>query len=104
MRDGGCGAGANGSVGASTGRISNGRSAVARWRNISGSCRVEAATISCSVSSVSGGGTSGIASWCSNPGSSFWNDADMLKIALPFWIATTRRVVNELPSRMRSTS
>src|SRR6185369_9713261 len=28
----------------------------------------------------------------------------MLKMALPFWIATTRRVVNELPSRMRSTS
>jgi hypothetical protein len=43
-------------------------------------------------------------SWCSKPGSSFWNDADMLKMGRPDWIATMRRVVNDDPSRMRSTS
>lgn len=53
--------------------------------------------------SVSGAGTTGIASWCSKPASSTWNDADMLKIGCPFCTATTRRVVKLLPSRMRST-
>jgi hypothetical protein len=38
------------------------------------------------------------------PDPSTWNDADMEKIAWPCWIATTRRVVKLLPSRMRSTS
>ena len=33
-----------------------------------------------------------------------WKLAARLKIARPCWIATTRRVVNEWPSRMRSTS
>src|SRR5579859_3133956 len=38
------------------------------------------------------------------PGWSSWNDAESEKIASPCWIATTRRVLNERPSRMRSTS
>jgi hypothetical protein len=32
-----------------------------------------------------------------------WNDADMVKMVLPCWMAVTRRVVNDLPSRTRST-
>jgi len=38
------------------------------------------------------------------PGSSTWNDADRWKMALPCWMATTRRVVKAPPSRIRSTS
>ncbi len=56
------------------------------------------------VGNDSGSGTSGIGSWWSGPLSSTWNDADRLKMARPCWMATTRRVVNERPSRMRSTS
>ena len=59
---------------------------------------------SSSRSRSSGGTTSGIVTWCSMPCSTSWNDADMLKIALPCWTATTRRVVKLRPSRMRSTS
>ena len=33
-----------------------------------------------------------------------WNDADSAKIASPCWMATTRRVVKDRPSRTRSTS
>ena len=51
----------------------------------------------------SGGGTTGIGSAWSTPGSSIWNEADIVKIGLPFWMATTRRVVNDTPSRVRST-
>ena len=56
------------------------------------------------VASSSGAGTSGIGNWWERPVSSTWNEADMLKMAWPCWMATTRRVVNERPSRMRSTS
>ena len=49
-------------------------------------------------------GTSGITSWWSKPSSATWNDAAMLKMARPCWMATTRRVVKLRPSRMRSTS
>ena len=59
---------------------------------------------SCSVGNDSGGGTWGIGSACEKPSSSFWNDAARLKMGCPDWIATTLRVLNELPSRMRSTS
>jgi hypothetical protein len=55
------------------------------------------------LGTVSGSGASGIAAWCSGPGSSGWNDADRWKIACPCWTAATRRVVNVRPSRMRST-
>ena len=51
----------------------------------------------------SGGGTSGIGSACSGPGSAWWNDADRVKMVWPCWIADTRRVVNDRPSRVRST-
>ncbi len=34
---------------------------------------------------------------------SVWNDADIEKIVSPCWIAVTRRVQNEPPSRIRST-
>ena len=37
------------------------------------------------------------------PGSGWWKDADKVKIVLPCWIADTRRVVNDRPSRTRST-
>jgi hypothetical protein len=57
-----------------------------------------------SVVSVSGAGTSGMDRACSIPPSTTWNDACRLKIGLPCWIATTRRVVKLRPSRMRSTS
>ena len=56
------------------------------------------------VGSDSGSGTSGIGTWWVGPGSSIWNDAARLKIAFPCWMATTRLVVNDRPSRMRSTS
>src|SRR5664280_1224649 len=45
------------------------------------------------VSSVSGSGTSGMGNWWDSPTSSAWNEADMLKMARPCWMATTRRVV-----------
>lgn len=32
-----------------------------------------------------------------------WNDAERWKIGCPCWTATTLRVVNDLPSRIRST-
>ncbi len=51
----------------------------------------------------SGPGTDGAASWWSKPGSSTWKEADMLKMALPFCTATTRRVVKLVPSRIGST-
>ena len=51
-----------------------------------------------------GGTSAGIGSWWSKPSSWTWNDADRLKIGRPCWMATTRRVVNDRPSRMRSTS
>ena len=51
----------------------------------------------------SGGGAAGIASWCSMPLWSVWNDADIEKIVSPCWIALTRRVQNDPPSRSRST-
>ena len=54
--------------------------------------------------SVSGSGTSGIGIWCSRPSSRSWNEAERLKMARPCCTATTRRVVKERPSRMRSTS
>ena len=44
-----------------------------------------------------------VAAW-SNPSSSTWKLADIVKITLPCWMAMTRRVVNEPPSRTRSTS
>ena len=53
--------------------------------------------------SDSGGGTCGIAAACTGPGSSWWKEADNVKIGLPCWIADTRRVVKDLPSRTRST-
>ena len=53
---------------------------------------------------VSGSGTAGIGSKCSYPSSAMWNDAASWKMARPCWMATTRRVVNDRPSRMRSTS
>ena len=44
-----------------------------------------------------------MASWCSMPLWSVWNDADIEKIVSPCWTALTRRVANEPPSRSRST-
>jgi hypothetical protein len=55
------------------------------------------------VGSSSGGGTSGIGKAWSNPSSAAWKLAARLKIALPCWMAVTRRVVNDPPSRRRST-
>jgi hypothetical protein len=51
-----------------------------------------------------GAGTLGIANWCSAPGSAMWIDAESVKIAFACWGAMTRRVANDLPSRIRSTS
>ena len=51
----------------------------------------------------SGGGGTGMASWCSMPDWSVWNDADIEKMFSPCWMALTRRVQNDPPSRMRST-
>jgi hypothetical protein len=47
--------------------------------------------------------TAGIGSWYSSPSSTFWNDAESEKIALPCWIATTELVAKLRPSRIRST-
>jgi hypothetical protein len=67
------------------------------------------ATISSAVRRLSGPGTSGIGWECSATGfSPAWKSAVSAKIAtsspLRFCQATTRRVVNERPSRMRSTA
>ena len=40
---------------------------------------------------------------CYRPGSGWWNDAESVKIVLPCWMADTRRVVKDRPSRTRST-
>jgi len=48
--------------------------------------------------SSSGGATSGIGTWWSGPSSSIWNEAAMLKICCPCWIATTRRLLKLAPS------
>ena len=56
------------------------------------------------VGRSSGAGTSGIGAAWSKPSSGAWKLAAMLKITLPCWMATTRRVVKEPPSRRRSTS
>jgi hypothetical protein len=42
--------------------------------------------------------------WWSMPISSSWNEQAMVKMAWPCWIALTRLVVNDFPSRIRSTS
>ncbi len=56
------------------------------------------------IGSVSGPGTAGmLAAWWLTPSSKMWKDADSAKMVLPCWIATTRRVVNDRPSRTRST-
>ena len=68
------------------------------------SCSFQGSSRSMSVGSSSGPGTSGLVNWCSMPRSRLWKEQDMLKIARPCWMATTRRVVKERPSRMRSTS
>ncbi len=58
-----------------------------------------------SPGSVSGAGTpTGAGCVCCNPVCGSWNDADREKIGTPCWIASTRRVVNERPSRTRSVS
>ena len=51
----------------------------------------------------SGGGTAGIAMACDSPGSGWWNDAESVKIVFPCCTPVTRRVVNDRPSRTRST-
>ncbi len=56
------------------------------------------------VGRPSGGGTAGRGKAWSKPSSGTWKLAAMLKMTRPCWIATTRRVVNEPPSRSRSTS
>ena len=48
-----------------------------------------------------GGGGLGV---LAAPSCGSWNDADREKIGSPCWIASTRRVVNERPSRTRSAS
>ena len=60
-------------------------------------------SISAAVGSVSGSGAAGIGSWCSSPSSYVWKEPERWKIGWPCWTATTRRVVKERPSRMRST-
>ncbi len=56
------------------------------------------------AASSSGAGTSARGSACqSSPVSSMWNEASSTKIASPCWSAVTRRVLNERPSRVRST-
>ena len=57
-----------------------------------------------SVGSRSGAGTTGAGSAsCSVPARGSANDADMLKMTSPFWIATTRLAENDRPSRSRYT-
>ena len=91
-----------------TGRnsIARGRSSVSRKR--SGSSTPDSANqrsrVSSLVGSDSGGGTCGIWSWCSNPGSATWNEASIDKMGWPCWMACTRLAVKLRPSRIRSTS
>ena len=56
------------------------------------------------VGSVSGSGTSGpAAADVRSRLSGWWKEAVRLKIVRPCWTAVTRRVVNDRPSRTRST-
>lgn len=51
------------------------------------------------------GGTGGGLTCCqSSPGSGSWKEAISSKIGFPSWLAVTRRVENDRPSRVRSTS
>ena len=87
-----------------------GRSPMWRWSmgwgraNQSASSSRQGASRSGRLASVSGSGTSGMGTGGRGPVSSTWNEAAMLKMAWPCWMATTRRVVKDRPSRMRSTS
>ena len=80
-----------------------GRSRPNQSRSGSGMPPIFGANQSANDGSFSGSGASGMGMLCSGPTSSGWNDAERWKIAWPCWIATTRRVVNVFPSRMRST-
>ena len=44
------------------------------------------------------------ASWWSRPPDASWNDAIIDRMGRPSWIACTRRVEKDLPSRIRSTA
>ena len=61
------------------------------------------AKTSASDGTLIGSGASGIGSWWSMPRSGVWNDALIDRIGLPCWMACTRRVENDRPSRIRST-
>ena len=52
---------------------------------------------------TAGSGTAGISSWWSSPPSGSWKEQLIDRIGLPCWIAWTRRVENDRPSRIRST-
>ena len=84
-------------------RWSMARSAESHLRASLGILSPACAARSSQVGSVSGSGASGMSSECSKPSSNLWKDTEALKIALPRCCATTRRVVNDDPSRMRST-
>ena len=64
----------------------------ARWE-----CRVQTGSVS--GAGACGGGPASR----SGPGLGSANEAAMLKMTSPFWMATTRRAENEKPSRSRST-
>jgi hypothetical protein len=57
------------------------------------------ASTSFSPGKLSGSGTSGIATWWSKLDSSRWNEAAMVRMVSPCWMAMTRLVVKLAPSR-----
>ena len=65
---------------------------------------VGAAASSTRLGRLSGSGAAGIGSWWSSPSASSWKEAIIDRIGLPYWIAWTRRVEKERPSRTFSTA
>ncbi len=91
--------------GASTYRRSTAARASSSRSTMRGSVKRSAyrGSISAAVGRVSGAGADGMAVWWSMPSSRTWKEAERWKIGLPCWTATTRRVVKDRPSRIRST-
>ena len=58
---------------------------------------------SASEGRLSGSATTGAVSWWSSPASGTWKEQLIDRIGLPCWMAWTRRVENDRPSRIRST-
>ena len=83
---------------------SRGTNRMSHWAHSSTNTRWTSSRSSTEGTGISSGSTTrGIWSWCSIPSwSRRWNEADIVKIGSPSWMAVTRRVAKLRPSRSRS--